>query len=248
MPAGGRTLTLENPGALRPGDRVVITRPSTAAWITAIQMSGLPGSYANMRLDWTPGSRNLVWDRTVIAVEPARRQITIDAPITTSLEGRFGGGTVARVASQRPVSLIGVENLTLESEVSSGNPRDEDHSWIAVALDRVEDAWVRRVVARGFAGSAVRIGPRGRRITVESSRSEKPVSEAGGYRRQSFLVEGQQVLVRECKSEQGMNDFAVGGLAAGPNVFLDSTATESLGPSGAFEKLGVGHPLRASED
>lgn len=244
VPAGGRTLTLqktpENLGALQTGDRVVITRPSTAAWITAIQMNGLPGSYANMRLDWTPGSRNLVWDRTVVAVDPAIRQITLDAPITTALESRYGGGTVARVSSQRPVAQIGIENLTLESQVDGGNPKDEDHSWIAIALDRVEDAWVRRVVVRGFAGSAVRIGSRARRVTVESCRSEQPVSEMGGYRRQNFLVEGQQVLVRQCHSEQGMNDFAVGALAAGPNVFLDSTATAALGPSGAFESWAAG--------
>jgi len=48
-------------------------------------------------------------------------------------------------------------------------------------------------------------------------------------------VEGQQVLVRQCSSEQGMNDFAIGLLAGGPNVFLDSTATGALGPSGSFE-------------
>ena len=72
-------------------------------------------------------------------------------------------------------------------------------------------------------------GLRARRITIEACRNEQPISEPGGYRRQSFLVEGQQVLVRQCWSEQGMNDFAVGLLAAGPNVFLDDTATVALG-------------------
>jgi hypothetical protein len=54
------------------------------------------------------------------------------------------------------------------------------------------------------------------------------------------LIEGQQVLVRQCWSEQGMNDFAVGLLAAGPNVFLDSTASRALGPSGSFESWASG--------
>jgi hypothetical protein len=95
--AGGMVLTIESADGLRPGDRITITRPSTAAWIAALGMSGLPGTYANQRLDWAPGSRNLVWDRTVAAVDAARRQITLDAPITTALERRYGGGTVARV-------------------------------------------------------------------------------------------------------------------------------------------------------
>jgi hypothetical protein len=238
--AGGRTLAVENAGGLKAGDHVVITRPSTAEWISSLHMRGLPGNYANQRLDWTPGSRNLAWDRSVVAVDAGQNQITLDAPLTTALEPRYGGGTVARVASSLPISRVGAEQLTLESEFDSANPRDEEHSWIAVALNNVKDAWIRRVVARHFAGSAVRVGPRARRITVEACRSEQPASETGGYRRQSFLVNGQQVLVRQCWSEQGMNDYAVGLLAAGPNVFLDSKAVKALGPSGSFESWASG--------
>jgi hypothetical protein len=239
VPAGGMVLTLETAAGLRPGDRIVVTRPSTARWIAALGATGFPGNYANLRLDWVPGSRNLVWDRTVAAVDPALRQITLDAPITTALERRYGGGTVARVSSGLPIAHVGIENLTLVSEHEPDKP-DEQHSWIAVALDRVEDAWARGVVARHFVGSAIRVGPRARRITIEACSSQAPVSEPAGYRRQSFLVEGQQVLVRDCSSEQGMSDFAIGLLAAGPNVFLDSTATGALGPSGSFESWASG--------
>jgi hypothetical protein len=240
VPAGGRTLTLESIEGIRPRDRIVITRPSTAAWISALHMTGLPGAYSNQRLDWTPGSRDLVWDRTIVKIDAASAQITVDAPITTALERRYGGGSVARVESNPPVINIGIDALTLESEFDPARPRDEDHSWTAVSLDRVEDAWVRAVVARHFAGSAVRVGRRARRIAIEACRSEQPVSEPAGYRRQTFLVEGQQVLVRQCAANQGMNDFASGLLAGGPNVFLDSTATAALGPSGSFESWASG--------
>jgi len=240
VPAGGRTLTLENIAGLRPGERIVITRPSTAPWISALHMTGLPGTYANQRLDWAPGSRNLIWDRSIVAIDAARKQLTVDAPITTAIERRYGGGTVAPIASNPPAAHIGIEGLTLESEFDAARPRDEDHSWVAVSLDRVEDAFVRDVAARHFAGSAIRVGPRARRVTMEACRSESPVSEPAGYRRQSFLVEGQQILVRQCAAEQGMNDFASGLLAGGPNVFLDSTATAALGPSGSFESWASG--------
>jgi hypothetical protein len=47
VPAGGLTLTLESVSGLRPGDRIAIARPSTAAWIAALGMRGLPGTCSN---------------------------------------------------------------------------------------------------------------------------------------------------------------------------------------------------------
>jgi hypothetical protein len=84
------------------------------------------------------------------------------------------------------------------------------------------------------------VGPRARRVSILQTRSEEPVSEPAGYRRQSFLVEGQQVLVRRCAADSAMNAFAIGLLAAGPNVFFESSATRSLGASGSFESWASG--------
>ncbi|HLM55211.1 MAG TPA: DUF6298 domain-containing protein [Pyrinomonadaceae bacterium] len=238
--AGASTLTLETVEGLESGDRVVVRRPSTKEWIESLGMNKAEGSFADQRIHWTPGSRDLAWDRTVTAVHADIKRVMLDAPVTTALERRYGGATVAKVVGGRAVRRVGVERLTLLSESDASNPRDEEHSWIAVGLDNAEDAWVRGVEARGFAGSAVRVGRRARRVTVEDCRSLRPVSEVGGYRRQSFLVEGQQVLVRRCHSEAGLNDFAVGLGAAGPNVFLDCTAEGALGPSGSFESWASG--------
>ncbi|MFL6256280.1 MAG: DUF6298 domain-containing protein [Pyrinomonadaceae bacterium] len=238
--AGALTLTLESVEGLAAGDRVVVRRPSTKEWIEALGMNKAEGAFADQRLHWTPGSRDLVWDRVIATVEAGAKRVTLDAPITTALERRYGGGMLSKVTANEPVRRVGIAGLTLESEFERSNPFDEEHAWIGVALDNVEDAWMSDVTARHFAGSAVRVGARARRVTVEGCRSEAPVSEVGGYRRQSFLVEGQQVLVRACRSEAGMNDFAVGLTAAGPNVFLDCESKGSLGPSGSFESWASG--------
>src|SRR5918994_4208311 len=121
-------------------------------------MNRVAGAFADQRLHWLPGSRDLVWDRTVVEIDGGRKRITLDAPVTTALEQRYGGGEVAKVVSGEIVNRVGVEGLVLESEFDRANPRDEEHAWLAVALDRVEDAWGRGVVARHFAGSAVRVG------------------------------------------------------------------------------------------
>jgi hypothetical protein len=240
VPAGGKTLHLASTGGLTVGDHVVVRRPSTPEWIGAIAMTNLPGTFANQRLDWKPGSHDLVWDRTIASVNAQVNQVELDAPITTALESKYGGGSVARVRDNATPEHIGVEGMILESSYDGGRPKDEEHSWIAILLDNVQDAWVRNVTARHFVSSAVRVNLRGRRITVENCRSEAPVSEEGGYRRQAFLVYGQQVLVYRCHSEAGMNDFASGMLAGGPNVFLDCDAIGSLGASGSFEGWSSG--------
>lgn len=237
--AGDRKLPVATTEGLTVGAHIVIRRPSTAEWIKAHGMSGLLGTFADQRVDWKPGSHDLVWDRTITAVDSVTKTIEIDAPITFLMD-KSSGGTIAVVQSNAPLHNIGIENLSLESAYDTANPKDEEHSWIAIALDHVEDAWVRNVNARHFVSSAVRAGQRARRITIQDCRSEAPISEEGGYRRQSFLVYGQQILIDRCHSEDAMNDYAVGLLAAGPNVFLDCDADHSLEPSGAFEGLAAG--------
>lgn len=238
--AGARNLRLASVAGLKAGSSVMVTRPSTAEWIATIGMTNLPGKFASILQDWKPGSRNLIWDRTIEAVHAESNTITLDAPITMAIEKRWGGGTVAATANDEPAEHIGIESLTLESSYDAINPLDEEHAWIAIQMDHLRDGWVRDVVARHFVSSAVRINNRARRISVVDCQSLEPVAERGGYRRQSFVVNGQQVLVAHCLGEGGMNDFASGLLATGPNVFLDCTARNTLGASGAFESLAAG--------
>jgi hypothetical protein len=190
-------------------------------------MSGLPGTFANQRLDWKPGSHDLVRDSTRSAINAQTSQVEIDAPVTTAMDHKYGGGTLAGVSESTALDDIGIESLALEGSYDATRPKVEDHSWIAILLDHVEDAWVRDVTARQFVSSAVRVNLRDRRVTVSDCRSEAPISEGGGYRRRSFLLSGQQVLLVSCHSEASMNDFASGMLAGGPNVFLHCVAKVS---------------------
>lgn len=241
VPAGSRRLILDRMGEIWAGDHVVITRPSPANWIADIGMNKAEGMFAAYRgLQWPAGSRELVWDRVVTAINAAKRQITLDAPITTSLEQQYGGATVRIMNSLLLPHFIGIEALALESEYDSANPFDEEHAWVGILVNQAEDIWIRDVTARHFTGSAVRVAPRARCVSVLNCRCEQPVAERAGYRRHNFLVEGQQVLVQACVSDSGMNDFAAGFCAAGPNVFLDCKALHALGASGSFESWTSG--------
>jgi len=223
-------------GTFKPGDALIIRRPSTAEWIKTLGMNYMGGERHGFI--WRPGSRDLAFDRMVMAVEG--ESIVIDAPITTALESQFGGGTIAQAPFAGRIANVGVENLRLESTFDASNAKDENHSWIAVSLDAAADAWVRQVTFAHFAAGAVHVGESSRRVTVEDCKSLAPVSEMGGHRRRTFFTAGQQTLFQRCYSEQGIHDFVVGFCSPGPNVFVQCEAKDALGDSGPVDSWASG--------
>lgn len=235
-PVSGRELTLAQPSGLKAGDKVTITRPSTREWIERLGCTEFGGGEST--LGWKPTDADVVWDRTVTAVDGNR--IEIDIPATTPIEERYGGAVVARYEWTGRIEESGVENLTIRSECNDWNPKDEDHCWTGVYIASAENCWVRHLRFERLAGSAVTIRPTGSKITVSDCLSIDPVSETGGMRRRTFLTFGQQTLFERCVSEQGINAFAVGYCAAGPNAFVQCDAIETLGASGTIGTWACG--------
>jgi hypothetical protein len=230
-PVGSTRLRVAAAGGLHVGDAVYVSRPSTVEWVKALGAD-------TFGVGWRPGSRDLRWERTIAAVEGDT--ITLDAPITTAIDTKYGGANVSRYEWPGRVERVGVEDLRLESEYDAARPDDEEHAWYGVTLDNVRDAWVRRVRFRGFAGGAVAAWETTSRVTVEDCISTAPVSEVAGYRRRTFFTQGQQTLFLRCWSEEGRNDFAVGHCAAGPNAFVNCVASQTHGDSGPLESWAAG--------
>ena len=219
-------------------DKVMIWRPSTEQWIESLNCLSFGGGKRMGYWAWHPGEIDLRWHRTIEAVNG--NQITLDAPITCSIENQWGGAKAIVYQEQGMISECGIENLSLESTYNHSIPLDEDHCWDGVYLADAENCWVRMVNFRHFAGSAVIVQKSAQQVTVEDCQSLQPVSEIGGYRRRTFLTFGEMVLFQRCYSEQGINDFAVGHTAAGPNAFVQCESFESFGPSGAISSWAPG--------
>lgn len=235
-PAGATTLTIASAKGLKAGDRIRIVRPSTREWIESLGCYDFGGD-----LDytgWKPGDIDITWDRTIVSA--TGNSITIDAPITTTLDQKYGGGYLITGYNQGEITECGIENMTLVSEHNTWNPKDEDHCWDAIWMDNTRDCWVRRVNFRSFAGSAVNIQKNTSRITVEDCIASEPVSEVGGWRRGVFITRGQQTLIQRCVSRKGIHDFAAGFCAAGPNAFIQCEGEESLGFSGSIGSWAAG--------
>ena len=236
VPVGATQLNLARADhGLTPGTRITIERPSPAEWVKRVGMDEAPG---RQPYTWKPGAFNVRWDRVVTAVEGP--MITLDAALTVAVESRYGGGTVQAYVQSGYIERSGIEHLRCESDYDQGNPLDEEHAWNAIDLHAASDVWVADVTAVHFAGSAVQVGAKVARATVQDCSSLAPISERAGYRRMAFHTRGQQTLFIRCTSEQGGNDFTVGYLAAGPNVFLQCTARETKGFSGSIGSWASG--------
>jgi hypothetical protein len=236
VPVNSTSVTLSNNISINIGDRILINRPSKQQWINELGMDHFGGGIA--ALGWKSGSRDMNWDRVVTAIEG--NKISFDAPLTTSLDTMYGGGTVTRYTWNGLVKNVGIENIVLESSFDSKNPKDENHRWMAITMDNIEDAWVRQVVFQHFSGSAVNLKSNVRRVTVEDCVSLQPVSEIGGQRRYTFITTGQQCLFQRLYAELGYHDFSVGFLAAGPNAFVQCFSKEAFSFSGAIDSWSSG--------
>ena len=251
VPVNSCGMRVASSANLKAGTRVSLLRPSTAKWIKTMRCADFGGGIEV--LGWKPGDADLLWDRTI--TEVIGDSIIIDAPLTAALDKTHGDGVLMRYEWPGRISECGVENMRIAAECdTTENPMDENHAWTGVSIDCAENCWVRKTDFEGLAGSAVIILHNGSNITVEDCISRNPVSEIAGMRRRTFHTMGQHTLFQRCMSEHGINDFAAGTNAAGPNAFVQCEAADAHGFSGStgtwacgllFDVVDIdGHDLR----
>ncbi|WP_439631325.1 discoidin domain-containing protein [Gemmata sp.] len=227
VPVGAVTFSVRNPGDFRAGDKVLIQRRGNEAWVNAIGMDRIPG-----KKPWPP--RDTGFERVVTAV--AGDRLTVNAPIVTAIEKRWGGGSVSRYDDPGRISRVGVENLRMiqycaaDAKVGLGNVRGA-----AVTFANVTDAWVRDAVAEHFYDNgAIVLGAQTRNITVRDSSillADEKYTE-GYVPRYGFKVgEGGRAtlhLVENCYALNCRHAFYVDHQVTGPNVFHNSTGEKDL--------------------
>ncbi len=214
------------------GTEVIVWRPSTTEWIKALKCDIFGGGKELGYWGWHPGDTDIFWCRTVR--EATGNELTLDAPLSTTLDEKYGGGMLLPYQWPGRVEDCGIENLSIESACSPTLSLDEDHVWDGISICNARDCWVRMVNFRHLAGSAVVIAHSGNRITVEDCKSLEPISEIGGMRRRTFYTLGGQSLFQRCYSEHGIHDFCAGLCAPGPNAFVQCESFMSLGYSGSI--------------
>ena len=245
VPLGASSFTVTDASGFSVGDTIIVRRLNTAEWYLKMDLLA-PG---------TP--RPHEFDRIITAIDGNR--ITIDVPLTGTIEAQWGGGEIAGHTDAGRIEQVGVENLRgvsdfdpAERTTEYGNLdrapfiggeycNDEDHFHEFIKFDNIRNCWVRDMTALHFANSVVNMDGGVKSCTVQDCESLAPVGRCGGGRRFTYQISGQLCLVQRCKSDRGRHSFVLGGHnTCGPNVFHDCSATRPFSSSEPHSSLVVG--------
>ncbi len=246
VPVGALRFKITSAKAFKKGDRVLVRRIGNEDWIKKI---GLDTATVG-RNRWKPFDIN--FDRTIVDI--SGNTVTVDAPIFTAIDKRWGGGVLYKYNDER-IEQVGIENLRGISEYDPsvrtkeyGNMdrddlgaqhryqgeeyfSDENHYSNFIDLTNVKNAWVRNMTALHFGSSVVQANAGTKWITVQDCDSREPVSQRWGGRRFTFQMNGQFCLVQRCVSQKGRHSFVLQGSEASGNVFLECTAIQPYSSS-----------------
>ena len=133
---------------------------------------------------WLPDEFDLRSDRIITRIEGNR--VFVDAPLATSFDAQFGGGTLQRYNWAGRIQNVGVENIRAESDYNPGRSQrfglDRRRSCLDVRLDhdKSQHVWVRNSLAKYFGYAAHTAQDESKWFTVDNVINEEPVSIVTG--------------------------------------------------------------------
>src|SRR5450759_241469 len=160
VPSGADSFRVDHASGFHAGDRVLIQRPVTEAWVHFMGMDTLVRD--GKRQTWIKTGSAIRTDRVVKAVTGDR--ITLDVPLTDSLDAKFGGATVTRYAFPGRLREVGVESLRITAPFEDIPITGPQYS--ALRMDAVEDAWARDLAIQETQ-NGITVGAAAKRVTFD---------------------------------------------------------------------------------
>jgi hypothetical protein len=241
VPVGARSFTVASAKVYKAGDKILVRRNGNEEWIKELGQDTLSVG----RYRWRPFV--ISYDRVITEVKG--NTITIDAPLFTAIETRWGGGEIIKYIDTGRIEQVGIENLRGVSEYDPsirmkayGNmdrgsfdgpgPKyegdeyyaDENHYFNFINFSNTKNAWVRNITAVHFGSSLVQTTAGTKWITVQDCESWEPVSIRAGARRFTYQLNGQLSLAQRCFSQKGRHSFVMQTPSSSGNVFYNCEA------------------------
>lgn len=234
VPVGATSFSVFSTRDYKAGDRIIVYRPSTSAWISDLKMDQIEARQGTKQ--WKEGEYDLRFERIVTKVEG--NKIHIDNPIVMAMEKKYGGGEVYRYTFDGRISNVGIEFIRFTSSFQKDT--SENHAWNAVSFNKIENGWVRGISSYHFGYACVSLESMARNISVLGCYSYDPKSVITGGRRYSFNNGGQLNLFLDCHAVDGRHDFVTGAKVCGPNVFAHCTAKKTHADIGPHHRWAAG--------
>lgn len=217
VPAGTRTITLDDASSISAGDMVRIRRVATPEWV---HFMGMDGMVRNGKPEVWVGAA-LVTYRKVLARKG--NELTLEVPLTDSYDRKYlpaEGAEVEKVDIQGDIEQVGVEHLRVVAP-----PREvglSDKLYRTMSMRAVRDGWVRDLVVEDTT-EGIGLGGDVARVTLDGVIHNHTKSITTSAKPADIALGGTQLLVVNCGGT-GDNEFYVvtGPRNAGPNVVLDS--------------------------
>ncbi len=241
VPVGATSFMVVSTKSYKVGDKVLVRRNGNEDWIKELGQDSLSVG----RYRWRPFV--ISYDRIITAIKG--NMLTIDAPIFTAIDKRWGGGDVVKYTDTGRIEQVGIENLRGVSEYDPsvrmkayGNmdrgsydgpgPKyetdeyyaDENHYFNFINFSNTKNAWVRNITALHFGSSIVQTAGSTKWITVQDCQSWEPVSVRAGARRFTYQLNGQLSLAQRCFSQKGRHSFVMQTSSSSGNVFFNCEA------------------------
>jgi hypothetical protein len=227
VPVGARSFNVDSTSGFAIGDHVFVRRVATEEWIHDIGMDLLTNA-------WTPDSYMIDMDRIITRIEGNR--VFVDAPVTCSIDQGYTNGTIREYAWSGRISNCGIEHIYGRSDYF-GNTTNENHGWIFVQFNNIENAWARDLVSQYFGYSCVSLDSGAKWITVSDCQCLDPISIITGGRRYAFVMDDNQMcLVRNCYTRQDRHQFVTQSLTIGPNLFVDGLSDSAHAEAGPHHR------------
>lgn len=258
VPVGAKKIRINTDHNLAQGDQIIIKRKSNANWISAIGMDAIPPRPQGGRVNqWEPFELSSFNEITEID----NNTIYLRYPLTNAIEREYSEGSVVKVSEDRRIEKIGFESLRA---ISFWKPDEHGvdntaHLSNFLMFSGVKHAWVRNVVAEHFMGAAggFHINGTSTNITIESSSNliaDRKFYGGPQYHpegvthlktrfytgRYGFSINGSHNLIKNVYAENNRHAFVFGAKVAGPNVFYNSKAVNSLTYSEPHHRWSTG--------
>lgn len=219
---GDRSFEVATPSLFNLGDQILITQPTTTAWLDAIDGGGTASDP-----NWDTDEFDIVYTRRIEAIQGS--EIQVDAPVFNHLDRSLSQSYIARRDSSGQIEELGIENLRIEIETEG--PTSENHARSAIEFLHVANGWVDHVSTSHFVYAGVDIR-NSIHITVQNSEAIEPHSLVDGARRYNFAVyRSQLVLFQNNYASEARHAYVGNGEAWDSGIVFLNNVSENASTS-----------------